>query len=116
MICQDTYKKLLASVAPKENAARLARDGSPGYKQGESKCPQTVEEKTYEMMRAMIEPTASNVLAERVGITAKSVANRMHGLKALGWVRMVGRANRPETGGIVNVWALTEAGREKIGA
>lgn len=102
-------------MAERENAARIARDGNSGKHRDPNQPTGLVEEKTLEMMRAMIEPRATDELGQLVGITNKSVSNRMHNLRMLGWVEVVGLVHRGP-GRRLNIWQLTEAGRGKINA
>lgn len=108
------YQKWQA-LAEIENRARVDRDGNSGKPRDPNQPTGAVDEKTIEMMRAMIEPISTDELAAAVGITNKSVGNRMHGLKNLGWAERVGEVNRG-AGRRLNIWALTEAGRGKINA
>jgi predicted ArsR family transcriptional regulator len=109
-----------AEMARIEQARRWAIDGKPQVNMRPFRHGPTgmVEEKTIEMMRALTEPMASDDLADAVGITCKSVGNRMSGLLSLGWVQVVGKKARTRRGGgrLVNVWDLTKAGREFINA
>jgi CRP-like cAMP-binding protein len=113
--------ELWAEMARAEQARRWAIDGRPQSNMRKLRHGPTglVDEKTFEMMQAMKGPIATDDLAEAVGITCKSVGNRMSNLRNLGWVRVVGKKARPvQSGGarLVNVWDLTKAGEDHIHA
>lgn len=113
--------ELWAEMARKEQARRWAIDGRPQVNMRPLRHGPAgaVEEKTLDMMRAMEGQIATDDLAEACGLTCKSVGNRMSNLLNLGWVRMVGKKQRPvRTGGArqVNIWELTQAGREFVDA
>lgn len=108
-------------LAKVEQARRWANDGKPHSQMRPLRHGPSgwVDKKTFEMMRAMESPIATDDLAEATGLTCKSVGNRMSNLRNLGWVQMVGKKARPvQRGGarMVNVWELTTAGREFVDA